>query len=97
VQLCVQAGDAALFPHALWHGYVTNRSSRTRKSLIYCYSQQCFRAFDYQRASPELLARCTLRQRRLIGDIGAWKYGSYFYSPSDQEALIRGIEPEPSA
>lgn len=97
VQLCVRAGDAALFPHALWHGYVANRSSQTRKSLIYCYSQQCFRPFDYEKASPELLARCTPRQRRLIGDIGEWKYGSYFYSPPDQAQLLQGIEPEPSS
>jgi ectoine hydroxylase-related dioxygenase (phytanoyl-CoA dioxygenase family) len=94
VQLCVQAGDAAFFPHAMWHGYVTNRSELTRKSLIYCYSQQCFRCFDYEKASPELLARCTPRQRRLIGDIGEWKYGSYFYSPPDQVALIRGVAEE---
>lgn len=94
VQLCVRAGDAAFFPHALWHGYVTNRSAQTRKSLIYCYSQQCFRPFDYEKASPELLARCTPRQRRLIGDIGEWKYGSYFYSPSDQVQRMQGIEPE---
>jgi hypothetical protein len=97
LQLCVQAGDAAIFPHAMWHGYVRNHSSRTRKSLIYCYSHHCFRCFDYRQASPELLARCTPRQRRLIGDIGEWKYGSYFYSPSDQEALMRGLEPEPAA
>jgi hypothetical protein len=92
LQLCVKAGDAAIFPHALWHGYVTNRSQRTRKSLIYCYSHQCFRCFDYERASPELLSRCTPRQRRLIGDIGKWVFGSYFYSPADQVALIRGEE-----
>jgi hypothetical protein len=97
VQLNVQAGDAAVFPHSLWHGYVTNRSERTRKSLIYCYSQQCFRCFDYEKSSPELLARCTPRQRRLIGDIGQWTYGSYFYSPADQVALMRGEEPAPSA
>jgi hypothetical protein len=97
VQLCARAGDAAFFPHALWHGYVTNRSAQTRKSLIYCYSQQCFRPFDYEKASSELLARCTPRQRRLIGDIGEWKYGSYFYSPSDQVQRMQGIEPDASS
>lgn len=89
VQLCVKAGDAAVFPHALWHGVVANRSQQARKTLIYCYSHHCFRAFDYEKASPELLARCTPRQRRLIGDIGDWKPGSYFYSPADQEELIK--------
>ena len=94
VQLCVKAGDAAVFPHALWHGVVWNKSERARRTLIYCYSHQCFRAFDYEKASPALLARCTPRQRRLIGDIGEWKYGAYFYSPPDQVQLIKGIESE---
>lgn len=92
VQLCVKAGDAAVFPHALWHGAASNRSEESRKTLIYCYSHQCFRPFDYEKASAELLERCTPRQRRLIGDIGEWKPGSYFYSPGDQEKLIDGQE-----
>ena len=91
VQLCVKAGDAAVFPHALWHGVVANRSQQARKTLIYCYSHHCFRPFDYEKASPELLERCTPRQRRLIGDIGDWKPGSYFYSPSDQQKLINEL------
>jgi ectoine hydroxylase-related dioxygenase (phytanoyl-CoA dioxygenase family) len=94
VQLCVNAGDAAIFPHALWHGVVGNKSDQPRKTLIYCYSHQCFRCFDYEKASPELLEKCTPRQRRLIGDIGEWKHGSYFYSPGDQVELMKGIEPE---
>ncbi len=94
VQLCVKAGDVAIFPHALWHGVVGNKSERPRKTLIYCYSHQCFRPFDYEKASPELLARVTPRRRRLIGDIGEWRYGSYFYSPSDQVQVIKGIEAE---
>ena len=82
--LCVEAGDMAIFPHAMWHGFVANRSDKPRKSLIYCYVHQCMRAFDFEKPSPELLERCTPRQRRLIGDIGEWKAGSYFYSPPDQ-------------
>lgn len=94
VQLCVKAGDAAVFPHALWHGVVANRSEQPRKTLIYCYSHQCFRPFDYEKATPELMERCTPRQRRLIGDIGDWKPGSYFYSPGDQEKIIDGLAEE---
>ena len=82
--LCVEAGDMAIFPHAMWHGFVANRSDKPRKSLIYCYVHQCMRAFDFEKPSPELLERCTPRQRRLVGDIGEWKAGSYFYSPPDQ-------------
>ena len=39
VQLCVNAGDAAIFSHALWHGFVANKSADTHKTLIYCYVQ----------------------------------------------------------
>ena len=92
VQLCVNAGDAAIFSHALWHGFVANKSADARKTLIYCYVQQFLRAFDYQAASAELLARCTARQRRLIGDIGEWRPGSYFYSPPDQVQIVAGTE-----
>ena len=92
VQLCVEAGDVAIFPHAMWHGFVANRSDKPRKTLIYCYVHQCMRAFDFEKASPELLERCTPRQRRLIGDIGEWKAGSYFYSPPDQVELMLGNE-----
>ena len=91
VQLCVEAGDAAVFPHALWHGAASNRSGYVRKTLIYCYNHHCFRAYDYKEASPELLERCTPRQRRLLGDIGEWQPGSYFYSPPDQEEVITGL------
>ena len=91
LQLCVEAGDAAVFPHALWHGAASNRSNYPRKTLIYCYNHHCFRAYDYKEPSPELLERCTPRQRRLLGDVGEWQPGSYFYSPSDQEEVMTGI------
>jgi ectoine hydroxylase-related dioxygenase (phytanoyl-CoA dioxygenase family) len=92
VQLCVKAGDAAVFTHALWHGAAANRFDKSRKTLIYCYNHHCLRAYDYDKASPELLARCTPRQQRLLGDIGEWHPGSYFYSPSDQVEVITGGE-----
>ena len=94
VQLCVKAGDAAVFTHALWHGAAANRFDRSRKTLIYCYNHHCFRAYDYEKASPELLARCTPRQRRLLGDIEEWYPGSYFYSPPDQVQVITGLDKE---
>jgi len=93
VQLCVEAGDAAVFPHSLWHGVAPNRSDQPRKTLIYCYSHTCFRAFDFEKPTPRLLKRCTPRQRRLLGDLGyAWKPGAYFYSPQDQvEIMNNGV------
>lgn len=95
VQLCVKAGDAAVFAHSLWHGVAPNLSSRSRKTLIYCYSQMCFRCFDYEKPSHQFLERCTPRQRRLLGDLGqAWKPGAYFYAPQDQVEVITGAKPE---
>jgi len=52
------------------------------------------RAFDYCDVSDELMGRCTPRQQRLIGDIGKWQPGSYFYSPPDQVQMIEGVTDE---
>ena len=91
VQLCAEAGDAVVFTHSLWHGVSTNHSRRARKSLIYCYSQMCFRTFDFNGHAPDLLDRCTPRQRRLLGDLNQeWRPGAYFYGPEDQAAVIAG-------
>ena len=92
VQLKVKAGDAAIFPHSIWHGAAPNRSTRRRKSLIFCYSQMFCRPFDFVAPSAELLERCAPRQRRLLGDLGGeWKPGSYFYAPEDQvEVMAQG-------
>ena len=70
VQICAKAGDVAIFPHSLWHGAAPNHTRRARKTLIYCYSQMCFRAYDFEKPTAELLERCTPRQRRLQGDLG---------------------------
>lgn len=89
VQIEAEAGDAALFPHALWHGVAPNRGRRNRKSLICCYSHHCFMQFDFNVIDPDVLQRCSPRQRRLLGDLGAnWRPGAYFYSPKDQEEVI---------
>lgn len=89
VQVEVEAGDAAIFPHALWHGVAPNRGKRARKSLIYCYSQMCFRPFDFGDHSAEVLDACTPRQRRLLGDLGTdWRPGAYFYGPKDQAEIM---------
>ena len=90
VQLMAKAGDAALFAHSLWHGVSPNRSQRARKSLIYCYSQMCFRPFDFREQPPEILVRCTDRQRRLLGELPSpSRPASYFYSPKDQTEIMR--------
>lgn len=88
-QIEAEAGDAAIFPHALWHGVAPNRGKRARKTLIYCYSQMCFRQFDFKGHSPEVLEACSPRQRRLLGDLGVdWRPGAYFYGPKDQLEVV---------
>jgi hypothetical protein len=90
VQLLGKAGDAYLFPHAIWHGPAPNHSGVARKTLLYNYCQMFVRAYDFGGPPKELLASCTPRQRRLLGDLGYdFRPGSYFYVPEDQEAVIR--------
>ncbi len=38
VQLCEAAGDVAIFPHAMWHGFVANRSAAKNADLLLCPS-----------------------------------------------------------
>ena len=90
VQLQAKAGDAAVFAHSLWHGAAPNHAHRARKTLIYCYSQMCFRTFDFLQHAPEVLKKCTARQRRLLGDLGRdWRPGAYFYAPEDQGKVMK--------
>ena len=91
MQLCVKAGDVVIFPHSLWHGAAPNRTRRARKTLIYCYNQMCLRPYDFEKATPELLERCTPRQRRLLGDLGReYLPGAYFVPPPDHVEVISG-------
>ena len=107
-QIIVQAGDAVVFSHQLWHGAVRNTSTVTRKTVTYGYSQLFMRPADYVHPSPELLAAATPRQRRLLGDLGhldmpaegsqsyseeGFYAGRYYYSPPDQRRLIEGERP----
>ncbi|MCB1743509.1 MAG: phytanoyl-CoA dioxygenase family protein [Gammaproteobacteria bacterium] len=88
VQLTGKAGDCFLFPHSLWHGPAPNHSNRARKTLLYNYCQMFVRCYDFG-APPDVLDRCTPRQRRLLGDLGyEFRPGSYFYAPADQADVI---------
>ena len=89
-QLTGKAGDVYLFPHALWHGPCRNESGNARKVLLYNYCQLWVRCYDFG-AIPDIAQRTTVRQRRLLGDLGYdFRPGSYFYVPRDQTAVIRG-------
>lgn len=91
-QLEGRAGDCYLFPHALWHGPAPNRSGRPRNTILYNYCQLFVRSYDHE-LTPEVEGALSPRQRRLLGDLGyAFRPGSYFYVPRDQEAVINGAE-----
>jgi len=89
-QLHGKAGDCYLFPHSLWHGPAPNTSGRSRATLLYNYCQMFVRSYDHE-VTPEVNAALTPRQRRLLGDLGhAFRPGSYFYVPQDQEDVMYG-------
>jgi hypothetical protein len=89
-QIMVRAGDVVLFPHALWHGPAENRSTRTRETLFIGYSHLFMRPYDYETLDKSTMAAATPRQRRLLGDLGGWKWrcGCHFYSGPDHLDLI---------
>ncbi len=90
-QIKVKAGDVLIFPSTLWHGSATNRSTKDRISVIYGYNHSFMRAYDYSNVSENLLERCTLRQRRLLGDMGSDMPQRHYYLPKDQVNIIEGI------
>jgi len=93
VPLLGKAGDAYVFPHAIWHGPSPNHSGKARKTMLYNYCQMFMRAYDYSGPYTALLERCTPRQRRLLGDLGHgpdFRPGDFFYAPLDQEAVMTG-------
>ncbi len=91
VPLLGKAGDAYIFPHAIWHGPSPNRSGKARKTILYNYCQMFMRAYDFGAPYASLFERCTPRQRRLLGDLGHdFRPGDFFYAPEDQEALMAG-------
>jgi hypothetical protein len=93
VPLLGKAGDAYVFPHAIWHGPSPNHSGKARKTILYNYCQMFMRAYDYSGPYTDLFERCTPRQRRLLGDLGhgpEFRPGDFFYAPLDQEAVMKG-------
>ncbi len=92
-QVLAKAGDALVFTHSLWHGGARNSSTVTRKNIQYGYNQMFFRNFDYDPIPPEVIAACTPRQRRLLGDLGPdGKPSQHFYPPRDHLKLMFGTD-----
>ena len=75
--LC-RAGDALVFRSELWHSGSRNLSQRTRYLLQVHYGRrmvaQKFSPYLAWRFDPGVLAACTPRQRRLLGDHEAAEY-----------------------
>lgn len=69
--LC-KAGDCLLFRCELWHRGAANRSDRVRRSFMIHYAHrmitQKFPPYLKFRFDPEIVARATPRQRRLLGE-----------------------------
>ncbi|MDF3934197.1 phytanoyl-CoA dioxygenase family protein [Pseudomonas citronellolis] len=75
--LC-RAGDCLLFRSELWHSGSRNLSQRTRYLLQVHYGRrmvaQKFSPYLDWRFAAEVLAACTPRQRRLLGEHAAAEY-----------------------
>ena len=94
IPVLMQAGDCVMWAHPLWHGAMPNHCSVTRKTVTFGYTQMFIRPLG-EPPSRHLLSRCTLRQRRLLGDLGAGgtdqTWGSqfgFFYATSDYADIM---------
>ena len=95
IQMIAEAGDAAIFPHNLWHGVAPHTGDNVRRSVTFRYGQQWCRPYDYEKAPADVLDRMTPRQRRLMGDMGPDYTPTDFFKPKDQlEVILDGIEQE---
>ncbi len=88
IQVLAEAGDAVIFPWALWHGVGPNRTDRIRKSVTFRYGQMWCRPYDYDRLPSNVLERMTPRRRRLFGDMGENFHPTDYYKPKDQIEII---------
>ena len=93
LQLCAEAGDAAVFPHNLCHGVAPHRGEGVRRSVTLRYGQMWCRPYDYEKAPAQVLERMTPRQRRLMGDMGPEYTATDYFKPHDQlETILAGVE-----
>ena len=91
VQLIVEAGDVAIFPHNLWHSVAPNLGDSVRRSVTFRYGQMWCRPYDYEKVPAEVLARLSPRRRRLLGDMGADYHATDYYKPHDQLEVMLGV------
>lgn len=86
-QILVKAGDVVIHAWTLWHAVSPNRSNVIRKSVSVRYSQLWSRPY-YQKISKEIMTRLTMRQKRLLGDIGEDATPTEYYTPPNQTEII---------
>jgi ectoine hydroxylase-related dioxygenase (phytanoyl-CoA dioxygenase family) len=91
-QVLAEAGDAVMFPWALWHGVGPNKTDRIRKSVTFRYGQMWSRPYDYERLPAHVHQRMTPRRRRLFGDMGEGYHPTDYFKPKDQLEIILGDE-----
>jgi hypothetical protein len=70
VPLLGKAGDAYVFPHAIWHGPVAQPLRQGAQDHPLQLLPDVHARLRFQRALCALFERCTPRQRRLLGDLG---------------------------
>ncbi len=67
-----KAGDCILFRSEIWHRGTANISNKTRHTFMVHYSQrmitQKFPPYLHFQFNPDVIARATQRQRRLLGE-----------------------------
>ncbi|RKU25156.1 hypothetical protein C6497_16545 [Candidatus Poribacteria bacterium] len=90
IQVIAKAGDAVIFPWALWHGVGPNHTDTIRKSVTFRYGQMWSRPYDYDSLPDDVLSRMTPRRKRLFGFMGEDFHPTDYFKPKDQIEIICG-------
>ena len=92
IQVIAEAGDAVIFPWALWHAVGPNHTDIIRKSVTFRYGQMWSRPYDYDSLPKDVLSRMTPRRKRLFGFMGEDYHPTDYFKPKDQIEIICGDE-----
>ena len=89
IQVLAEAGDAVIFPWALWHGVGPNHTDRIpKKRHIPLWADVVPVPTITTNLPADVLARMTPRRRRLFGDMGADHQPTDYFKPHDQIETI---------
>ncbi len=92
VQVRARAGDVVIFDYGVWHGVARHLGDAPRVSVILAYGQLCLRPHEHRSLPDDVLARLTVRQRRMCGDLGA-PAASYYYPPKEEGLPWSDVNP----